>query len=83
MHSVPSLTPEEIAEVESLRNEIAEIIARVGQLELQKFFHDDEIMNAKLRFRILALKEKDLRQKLKEKYGSLDSEIDALVGIII
>ena len=45
-------------------------------------FHDEEIMNAKMRFRTLALKEKDLRQKLVEKYGSLD-EIDALVGIII
>ena len=83
MSSVLQLTPEEQEEVDQLKNEIAEIIARVGQLELQRFFHDEEIMNAKLRFRTLALQERDLRQKLKDKYGSLDAEIDALVGIII
>jgi chromosome segregation ATPase len=82
MDNVLTLTPEEQEEVDSLRNEIAEIIARVGQLELQKYFHDEEIMNAKMRFRTLALREKDLRQKLTAKYGSLE-EIDALVGIII
>ena len=76
------LTPEEQAEVDALRNEIAEIIVRVGQLELQKYMHDDEILNAKMRFRTLALKERDIRNKLIEKYGSHE-EIDALVGIII
>ncbi len=80
MESFLHLTPEEQAEVEALRDEIAKIIVQVGQLELQKYLHDEEIKDAKARFRTLALKEKDLRQKLTEKYGSHD-EIDELVGI--
>jgi len=82
MDSRLHLIPEEQAEVDALRNELAETIARVGQLELQKFFLDAAILDTKHLFQNLTVQEAELRERLKEKYGSLD-EIDALVGIII
>ena len=82
MDSRLHLIPEEQAEVDALRNELAETIARVGQLELQKFFLDAAILDTKHLFQNLTVQEAELRERLNEKYGSLD-EIDALVGIII
>lgn len=75
------LTPEEESQLIQLHEEVREIIDLVGRLELRNYMNDEDIASAKVRFRGVLVKQKEIIDQLKSKYGS--DAIDIVTGFVI
>ena len=75
------VTEEELKEIEEFQQQINTITFQLGQLALKKLNlkKEEEIVNIK--YEQLLLKEKELGDKLEEKYGT--TQIDLKTGEII
>lgn len=80
MPATNKLTPEELVEFQTLRNEIYETISILGDLNYRKTIIDFEIDNLKDRIKANSEKEVTLLQKFGGKYGN--GSINAETGEI-
>ena len=74
------VTNEELKELEDFQQNINVITYQLGQLTLKKLNINEEEEVLKTRYKQLLLKEKEIGDKLKEKYG--DASIDLKTGAI-
>ena len=74
------VTNEELKELEDFQQNINVITYQLGQLTLKKLNINEEEDVLKTRYKQLLLKEKEIGDKLKEKYG--DASIDLKTGAI-
>mgnify|MGYP003659884199 CR=1 FL=1 len=73
------VTNEELKELEDFQQNINVITYQLGQLTLKKLnINEEDVL--KTRYKQLLLKEKEIGDKLKEKYG--DASIDLKTGAI-
>ena len=75
------ITEEELKELENFQQTINTITFQLGQLSLRKLNLESEENNLKNQYSNLLQTEKELGDKLKEKYG--DSQIDLKTGELI
>jgi DnaJ-domain-containing protein 1 len=75
------ITEEELKELENFQQTISTITFQLGQLSLRKLNLESEENNLKNQYSNLLQTEKELGDKLKEKYGN--SQIDLKTGEII
>ena len=75
------ITEEELKELENFQQTINTITFQLGQLSLRKLNLESEENNLKNQYSSLLQTEKELGDKLKEKYG--DSQIDLKTGDLI
>ena len=75
------ITEEELKELENFQQTINTITFQLGQLSLRKLNLESEENNLKNQYSSLLQTEKELGDKLKEKYG--DSQIDLKTGELI
>lgn len=75
------ITEEELKELENFQQTINTITFQLGQLSLRKLNLESEENNLKNRYSNLLQTEKELGDRLKEKYG--DSQIDLKTGELI
>lgn len=80
MSEVKKLTPEELVEFQTLRNEIYETISILGDLNYRKTLIDIEVDSLKTRIKQNSEKEVTLLQKFGGKYGN--GSINAETGVI-
>ena len=74
------VTDEELKELENFQQNINVITYQLGQLTLRKLNINEEEEVLKTRYKQLLLEEKELGDKLKEKYGN--AKIDLKTGAI-
>ena len=74
------VTDEELKELENFQQNINVITYQLGQLTLRKLNINEEEEVLKTRYKQLLLEEKELGDKLKEKYGN--AQIDLKTGAI-
>ena len=74
------VTNEELKELEDFQQNINVITYQLGQLTLKKLNINEEEEVLKTRYKQLLLEEKEIEDKLKEKYG--DASIDLKTGAI-
>lgn len=75
------ITEEELKELENFQQTINTITFQLGQLSLRKLNLESEENNLKNQYSSLLQTEKELGDRLKEKYG--DSQIDLKTGELI
>jgi|TARA_B100000214_G_C23957504_1_gene623612 hypothetical protein len=75
------ITEEELKELENFQQTINTITFQLGQLSLRKLNLESEENNLKNQYSSLLQTEKELGDKLKEKYGN--SQIDLKTGELI
>ena len=75
------ITEEELKELDNFQQTINTITFQLGQLSLRKLNLETEENNLKNQYSNLLQTEKELGDKLKEKYG--DSQIDLKTGELI
>jgi hypothetical protein len=75
------VTEEELKELENFQQNINVITYQLGQLALRKLNLEKEEENLEIRYDQILLQEKELGDRLKEKYGS--AQIDLKTGEII
>ena len=75
------ITDEELKELNDFQQSINVVTYQLGQIELSKHNLEKEKEIVVARYEQLLLKEKELGDKLKEKYG--DSQLDLKTGEII
>ena len=75
------ITEEEVKELENFQQTINTITFQLGQLSLRKLNLESEENNLKNQYSSLLQTEKELGDRLKEKYG--DSQIDLKTGELI
>ena len=75
------ITEEELKELENFQQTINTITFQLGQLSLRKLNLESEENNLKNQYCSLLQTEKELGDRLKEKYG--DSQIDLKTGELI
>ena len=75
------ITDEELKELNDFQQNINVVTYQLGQIELSKHNLEKEKEIVVARYEQLLLKEKELGDKLKEKYG--DSQLDLKTGEII
>jgi len=75
------VTEEELKELENFQQNINVITYQLGQLALRKLNLEKEEENVRLQYEQVLLQEKELGDRLKEKYGS--AQIDLKTGEII
>ena len=74
------VTDEELKELENFQQNINVITYQLGQLALRKLNINEEEEVLETRYKQLLLEEKEIGDKLKEKYG--DASIDLKTGVI-
>ena len=74
------VTEKELKELENFQQDISVITYQLGQLTLKKLNINEEEDVLKTRYKQLLLEEKEIGDKLKEKYG--DASIDLKTGAI-
>ena len=74
------VTEEELKEIKNFQNEIDVITYQLGQLTLKKLNLKKEKELVNIQYEQLLLKEKEIGDKLKEKYGN--AQIDLKTGNI-
>ena len=74
------VTDEELKELENFQQNINVITYQLGQLALRKLNINEEEEVLETRYKQLLLEEKEIGDKLKEKYG--DASIDLKTGAI-
>jgi len=74
------VTKEELKELENFQQNISVITYQLGQLTLRKLNINEEEDVLKTKYKQLLLEEKEIGEKLKEKYG--DASIDLKTGVI-
>ena len=74
------VTEEELKELENFQQNINVITYQLGQLALRKLNINEEEEVLETRYKQLLLEEKEIGDKLKEKYG--DASIDLKTGAI-
>ena len=74
------VTEEELKELENFQQNINVITYQLGQLALRKLNINEEEEVLETRYKQLLLQEKEIGDKLKEKYG--DASIDLKTGAI-
>ena len=74
------VTEEELKELENFQQNINVITYQLGQLTLRKLNINEEEEVLKTRYKQLLLEEKEIGDKLKEKYGN--AQIDLKTGAI-
>jgi len=75
------VTEEELKELENFQQNINIITYQLGQLALRKLNLEKEEEDVRLQYEQVLLQEKELGNRLKEKYGS--AQIDLKTGEII
>jgi len=75
------VTEEELKELENFQQNINLITYQLGQLELRKLNLKKEKENLEIQYDQILLQEKELGDRLKEKYGT--AQIDLKTGEII
>ena len=75
------VTEEELKELENFQQNINIITYQLGQLALRKLNLEKEEEDVRLQYEQVLLQEKELGDRLKEKYGS--AQIDLKTGEII
>ena len=75
------VTEEELKELENFQQNINVITYQLGQLALRKLNLEKEEENLEIQYDQILLQEKELGDRLKEKYGS--AQIDLKTGEII
>jgi len=75
------VTEKELKELENFQQNINVITYQLGQLGLRKLNLEKEEENIRLQYEQVLLQEKELGDRLKEKYGS--AQIDLKTGEII
>jgi hypothetical protein len=75
------VTEEELKELENFQQNINIITYQLGQLALRKLNLEKEEENLEIQYDQILLQEKELGDRLKEKYGS--AQIDLKTGEII
>ena len=75
------VTEEELKELENFQQNINIITYQLGQLALRKLNLEKEEENLEIQYDQILLQEKELGDRLKEKYGT--SQIDLKTGEII
>ena len=75
------VTEEELKELENFQQNINVITYQLGQLALRKLNLEKEEENLEIRYDQILLQEKELGDRLKEKYGT--AQIDLKTGEII
>ena len=75
------VTEKELKELENFQQNINVITYQLGQLGLRKLNLEKEEENIRLQYEQVLLQEKELGNRLKEKYGS--AQIDLKTGEII
>lgn len=75
------VTEEELKELENFQQNINLITYQLGQLELRKLNLKKETENLEIQYDQILLQEKELGDRLKEKYGT--AQIDLKTGEII
>jgi len=75
------VTEEELKELENFQQNINVITYQLGQLALRKLNLEKEEENLEVQYDQILLQEKELGDRLKEKYGS--AQIDLKTGEII
>ena len=74
------VTEKELKELENFQQDISVITYQLGQLTLRKLNINEEEEVLKTRYKHLLLKEKEIGDKLKEKYGN--AQINLKTGAI-
>lgn len=70
MSLTQKLSPEELAEFQTLRNKIYETISILGDLNYRKLLIEEELSTLKERIKSNSAKEVALTKRLGEKYGN-------------
>ena len=70
------LTPEEFQQINLIKSDALEVAALLGELEYQKMSIELDMEEQKKRIKEIRVKEKQVFEEIKEKYGNVSINIE-------
>jgi hypothetical protein len=75
MEKQTKLQEEELQELQDFQNQSGDLIDQLGQLAFKKLRFENEENYLKAQYQNLIIKEKEMSDKFKEKYGNIQIDI--------
>jgi len=70
------LTPEELQQINIIRNDALEVASLLGELEYQKMVIELDQDELRAKIKRIKIKEKEVFEEIKEKYGNVSINIE-------
>jgi hypothetical protein len=70
------LTPEELQQINLIRNDALEVASLLGELEYQKMVIELDQDELRAKIKRIKIKEKEVFEEIKEKYGNVSINIE-------